>query len=751
MADLDETPSGNATTMSKQTKGFGRGFGRGVLQEINSENNNYNTSKPGGLSNGFGKSRNESGFGSKPTSNGFGNADENSGFQKSGGFGGNFGGGSKGFGSTNGRSGGGSGCFKCGEEGHMSRECPSAGGQSRGKGCFKCGEEGHMSRECPSAGGQSRGKGCFKCGEEGHMSRECPSAAGDGGRSSGGFGGGGGRSSGGFGGGDGGTKSGGFGDGGGFGGAAKSGGNSSGFGGGGHKNSGCFKCGEEGHMSRECPNAETKDGEKREIYVPPEPSNDEAEMFKSIEKGINFDKYDSIPVEVSGRSPVSFISNFDEAGLRDTFLRNVRKANYDKPTPVQKYAIPIIMAGRDLMACAQTGSGKTAAFVLPVITCMMKEGLQSSQFSEIQTPQAITVAPTRELADQIWKDARKFAHGTDLRAVVLYGGTSVGHQFRQVEQGAHFVVGTPGRLLDTINKGKISLAKCKFLILDEADRMLDMGFEPDIRKLVETMGMPSKTERQTLMFSATFPEEIQKLAADFLNDYLFVTVGRVGGANTDVEQLFFEIDRLEKREKLCSILNDAGTDKTLVFVEQKRNADFLASYLSQSGFPTTSIHGDRLQREREEALLDFKTGKAPILVATNVAARGLDIPGVKHVVNYDLPQSIDEYVHRIGRTGRCGNIGRATSFYSHDSDSALAKSLVRILYEASQGVPSWLESYAASAMESTGGRIGGRFGGKDIRRNESGGGRGGDSNEWFDGNNAGSNATGGGGDEEEWD
>ncbi|ESO91203.1 hypothetical protein LOTGIDRAFT_72314, partial [Lottia gigantea] len=672
-----------------------------------------------GSSNGFGSS----GFGSK---SGFGgNSDSVSGF----GGGGNSGfSGSKGFGGG----GGGKGCFKCGQEGHMSRECPSGGGQSRGKGCFKCGEEGHMSRECPkgggggrgcfkcgeeghmsrecpSGGGQSRGKGCFKCGEEGHMSRECPNGS--------------------------------------------SGGSRSGFD---SKGKGCFKCGEEGHMSRECPNQENKDGEKREIYIPPEPSTDEDEIFKSIEKGINFNKYDDIPVEVSGRSPVSFITSFDEAGLRDSFLKNVRKAKYDRPTPVQKYAIPIIMAGRDLMACAQTGSGKTAAFVLPTITAMMNDGLKSSRFSEVQEPQAIVVAPTRELAIQIHLDARKFAHGTDLRSVVLYGGTSVGYQMKQVEQGAHFVVGTPGRLLDTINKGKISLAKIKFLILDEADRMLDMGFEPDIRKLVETMGMPAKTERQTLMFSATFPEEIQKLAADFLNDYLFVTVGRVGGANTDVEQMFYEIDRLQKRDKLCSILSETGTDRTLVFVEQKRNADFLASYLSQSVFPTTSIHGDRLQREREEALLDFKTGKAPILVATSVAARGLDIPGVKHVVNYDLPASIDEYVHRIGRTGRCGNLGKATSFYSHDSDSALCKSLVRILKEANQGVPSWLESYAASSMETSGTyRPGGKFGGKDIRRNGGGGGGqgqgGGD--QWFDGGQAAGNVgnTACGGDEEEWD
>lgn len=472
-------------------------------------------------------------------------------------------------------------------------------------------------------------------------------------------------------------------------------------------------------MARDCPNAPPQDPDRPAPYVPPAPSEDEAEIFKVIQKGINFDKYDKIPVEVTGRDPPSAIKNFNEAGLYEKFLENVRKAQYEKPTPVQKYSIPIVMAGRDLMACAQTGSGKTAAFLLPVLTGMMKNGISGSSFSEVQEPQALVVAPTRELAVQIFMDARKFAHGTMLRAVVLYGGTSVGYQLRQVEQGTHILVGTPGRLIDIIGKGKISLSKLKYLILDEADRMLDMGFGPDIRKIVEELGTPPKTERQTLMFSATFPEEIQKMAGDFLNDYLFLTVGRVGGACTDVTQTVHEVDRQEKRSRLCDILTETGSEKTLVFVEQKRNADFLASYLSQNGFPTTSIHGDRLQAEREEALQDFKLGKAPVLIATSVAARGLDIPLVKHVINYDLPQSIDEYVHRIGRTGRCGNLGKAISFYSNDTDGALAKPLVRILSDAMQEVPSWLEEYSKLSMPGAGyADVGAKFGGRDIRKNQ---------------------------------
>ncbi|KAF8782344.1 putative ATP-dependent RNA helicase DDX4 like protein [Argiope bruennichi] len=198
--------------------------------------------------------------------------------------------------------------------------------------------------------------------------------------------------------------------------------------------------------------------------------------------------------------------------------------------------------------------------------------------------------------------------------------------------------------------------------------MLDMGFSPAIRKMVEHSSMPQKGVRQTLMFSATFPEEIQKMASEFMHNYLFLTVGIVGAANADVEQTFFKVQQYDKRQKLLSLLKESGTDRTLVFVEQKRNADFIASLCSQSNIPTTSIHGDRLQREREEALSDFRSGKMPVLVATAVAARGLDIRDVRHVINYDLPQTIDEYVHRIGRTGRVGNL--VPSWLSEEADLA---------------------------------------------------------------------------------
>ncbi|XP_035391670.1 probable ATP-dependent RNA helicase DDX4 [Electrophorus electricus] len=439
------------------------------------------------------------------------------------------------------------------------------------------------------------------------------------------------------------------------------------------------------------------------IYVPPPPPEEEGSIFFHYETGINFDKYDDILVDVSGSNPPKAIMTFQEAGLCESLNRNVSKSGYVKPTPVQKHGIPIISAGRDLMACAQTGSGKTAAFLLPILQQLMTDGVPASKFSEMQEPEAIIVAPTRELINQIYLEARKFAYGTCVRPVVVYGGTSTGYTIREVLKGCNVLCGTPGRLLDIIRRGKVGLSKLRYLVLDEADRMLDMGFEPDMRRLVGFPGMPAKEERQTLMFSATYPEDIQRLAADFLKvDYLFLAVGVVGGACSDVEQQIFQVKQYLKREQLLELLKTTGMERTMVFVETKRSADFIATFLCQEKVPTTSIHGDREQREREMALSDFRTGRCPVLVATSVAARGLDIEHVQNVVNFDLPNNIEEYVHRIGRTGRCGNTGRAISFFDPEPDTPLARSLVKVLSGAQQDVPSWLEEIAFSAHGTTG-------------------------------------------------
>lgn len=456
---------------------------------------------------------------------------------------------------------------------------------------------------------------------------------------------------------------------------------------------------------------------KREIYVPPDEPNDEHSLFgNDVSMGINFDKYDDIEVRVSGENAPPPIQSFDKSGLRSILLENIKKSSYTKPTPVQKYAIPIIMSGRDLMACAQTGSGKTAAFVVPIIHTLLESPRDLIKTSTSCEPHVIIISPTRELTSQIHQQVRKFALNSILRSELAYGGTSVMHQTNRVLNGCHILVATPGRLLDFMGRGKIKLSSLRFLVLDEADRMLDMGFLPDIEKIIDHETMAE--ERQTLMFSATFPNEIQELASRFLQNYLFLAVGIVGGACSDVEQNFYQASGQSDKRKLLKELIEkqsqlGNIEGTLVFVEQKRHTDFIAAFLSENNFPTTSIHGDRLQREREEALREFKRGKMLILVATAVAARGLDIKNVSHVINFDMPKSIDEYVHRIGRTGRVGNRGRATSFFDSSVDLPLTNDLVKILKQAGQPIPDWLESGGGGGSRTF--MPGKRFGGQDIR------------------------------------
>ncbi|XP_076245897.1 ATP-dependent RNA helicase vasa [Calliopsis andreniformis] len=473
-----------------------------------------------------------------------------------------------------------------------------------------------------------------------------------------------------------------------------------------------------GRFNRENDNDDKGDEKPREIYVPPDLPTDENALFENgVEMGINFDKYDDIEIKVSGENPPRPIDNFENAGLRNIVLENIKKSGYTKPTPVQKHALPIIMDGRDLMACAQTGSGKTAAFAVPIINTLLEKSVDLVITGSCCEPQVIIVSPTRELTIQIWQQIVKFSLNSILKTVVAYGGTSVIHQGGKLSMGCHILVATPGRLLDFLDRGRIKFSSVRFLVLDEADRMLDMGFLPSIERIVDHETMVPSGERQTLMFSATFPDEVQHLAKRFLNNYLFLAVGIVGGACSDVEQNFYEVSKNKKKDMLREVLekeNAAGTLKgTLVFVEMKRRADFIAAFLSENNYPTTSIHGDRLQRQREEALADFKSGRMSILVATAVAARGLDIKNVAHVINYDLPKSIDEYVHRIGRTGRVGNRGRATSFFDSEDDGPLRGDLIRILKQAGQNIPDWLMGGNASRNFMPG--RGNKFGGADIR------------------------------------
>ena len=481
------------------------------------------------------------------------------------------------------------------------------------------------------------------------------------------------------------------------------------------------------------------DGQWRDGQHIPGPSNPrvERELFGAPDDpskqhtGINFANYDDIPVEASGHDVPEAVTSFTNPPLDDHLLSNIKLAHYTTPTPVQKYSVPIVMGGRDLMACAQTGSGKTGGFLFPILSQAFQNGPSSNAamhggggFRQRKAfPTSLILAPTRELVSQIYDESRKFAYRSWVRPCVVYGGAEIGGQLRQIERGCDLLVATPGRLVDLIERGRISLANIKYLVLDEADRMLDMGFEPQIRRIVEGEDMPTVDDRQTLMFSATFPRDIQLLAKDFLKDYIFLSVGRVGSTSENITQKIEYVEDSDKRSVLLDILHTHAGGLTLIFVETKRMADTLSDFLITQGFPATAIHGDRTQRERERALEFFKSGRCPIMVATAVAARGLDIPSVMHVVNYDLPTDIDDYVHRIGRTGRAGNTGLSTAFFNR-GNRGIVRDLLELLKEANQDVPSFLENIARESSGFGGGRGGrGRGGGgrgsgatRDMRR-----------------------------------
>lgn len=430
--------------------------------------------------------------------------------------------------------------------------------------------------------------------------------------------------------------------------------------------------------------------------------------------GINFQKFNDIPVSVVGNDAPPHITHFDQLNLCSAVTDNIKRAAYNVPTPVQQYAIPICLAGRDLMASAQTGSGKTAAFLLPIIEKIYYRGAYQNRSSRAY-PEALILAPTRELASQIHTEALKFCFRTSIYPAVVYGGASLNAQSRELDRGCHILVGTPGRLLDMIDRGRISLSKVRYLVLDEADRMLDMGFEKSIRQIVEQRDCPK--DRQTLLFSATFPKDIRQLASDFLYNYLFLKVGRVGSTTESITQV---VKWVEPHQKNAEIVKDLleTQGRTLVFAETKRDTDALARYLFSQGFHATGIHGDRCQREREAALRAFKNGKIQVLVATDVAARGLDIDDVAHVINFDMPACADSYVHRIGRTGRCGNLGKATAYF-HNANKGIAKDVVKLMAQANQVIPTWLQKLAAEARPSGGAMR--RYGGHNNHGNHGGG------------------------------
>jgi superfamily II DNA/RNA helicase len=355
--------------------------------------------------------------------------------------------------------------------------------------------------------------------------------------------------------------------------------------------------------------------------------------------------------------------SFEELGLSEELLRAVADSGYNEPTPIQRQAIPPVLMGRDIIGVAQTGTGKTASFVLPMID-ILAEGR-----SRARMPRSLILEPTRELAQQVSENFDKYGKYHKLSMALLIGGVSMGDQLAALEKGVDVLIATPGRLMDLFGRGKIMLNQCSLLVIDEADRMLDMGFIPDIEEICTKLPAP----RQTLLFSATMPPPIKKLADRFMDSPRLIEVARPASTNTSITQYVVEVTPRGKRETLRGLLRDPEVRNAIIFCNRKRDIKELVESLKRSGFAVSQIHGDMDQSDRIKELDRFKSGDITIIVASDVAARGLDIPGVSHVVNYDVPHHAEDYVHRIGRTGRAGRTGIAYTLATEAEAENLAE------------------------------------------------------------------------------
>jgi ATP-dependent RNA helicase RhlE len=367
---------------------------------------------------------------------------------------------------------------------------------------------------------------------------------------------------------------------------------------------------------------------------------------------------------------------FDQLGLADSLLRAVRDEGYTTATPIQLQAIPPVLEGGDLMGCAQTGTGKTAAFALPTLHRLSATRSQANDDSnhrgrnqrKARRPiRALVLAPTRELAAQIGASFATYGRFTGLRYAVVYGGVGQGPQVRALQNGVDVLVATPGRLLDLMEQGYIDLRSVEILILDEADQMLDMGFIVPLRRIVSSV----PRERQTLMFSATMPPEIRKLAGEWLRNPTYIQVGQAASPIELVEQSVYFVEPRHKPHLLTHFLQNTDFTRTIVFARTKHGADKIVKNLVRDGIRAAAIHGNKSQSVRQRTLDAFKSNRPPVLVATDIAARGLDVDGISHVINYELPDVAEVYVHRIGRTGRAGATGIATTFCGREERSQL--------------------------------------------------------------------------------
>src|SRR5919199_684237 len=360
--------------------------------------------------------------------------------------------------------------------------------------------------------------------------------------------------------------------------------------------------------------------------------------------------------------------SFDDLGLSQELLQAVSAAGYASPTPIQQQAIPVVLMGRDVLGCAQTGTGKTAGFTLPMLDIL------SAGRARARMPRSLILEPTRELAAQVSNSFETYGKYQKLSMALLIGGESFTDQEKKLDRGVDVLIATPGRLLDLIDRGKILLSDVKILVIDEADRMLDMGFIPDVERIV---GFLPKN-RQTLFFSATMPPEIRRLADAFLNDPAEIAVAPPASPAATVEQALVVVEPRDKREALRRLIASEDVSNALIFCNRKRDVDILFRSLTRHGLDTAALHGDMSQPKRTETLERFKNGEIRLLVASDVAARGLDIQGLSHVFNFDVPHHAEDYVHRIGRTGRAGRQGRAFTLATPE-DGKLVAAITKLI------------------------------------------------------------------------
>ncbi|TMW50402.1 hypothetical protein DOY81_004503 [Sarcophaga bullata] len=394
-----------------------------------------------------------------------------------------------------------------------------------------------------------------------------------------------------------------------------------------------------------------------------------------------------LQITVSGNDIPHPIGSFEECTLPEYTIEEMKRQGFTKPTAIQAQGWPIALSGRDLVGIAQTGSGKTLAYMLPAMVHIANQ----PPLQRGEGPIALVLAPTRELAQQIQSVVRDYGHlcKPEIRHTCIFGGSSKVPQARDLDRGVEVIIATPGRLIDFLENRTTNLQRCTYLVLDEADRMLDMGFEPQIRKIIEQI----RPDRQVVMWSATWPKEVQALAGDFLNDYIQINIGSMNlSANHNIRQIVEICQDNEKPQMVVKLLKEIlpnqnnaanNNNKIIIFVETKIKVEEILQIIRNEGYTATSIHGDKTQAERDSVLKDFRNGKSNILIATDVASRGLDVEDLQYVINYDYPNSSENYVHRIGRTGRCQQLGTAYTFFTPDN-AKQARELISVLEEAGQ-------------------------------------------------------------------